>query len=321
MKNFLLIVSLLVATSVSTNAEELDSSNSVAPKTSRIVGGDKALFGAWPSTVALLDAGKVRNVEQGIEIGSNGFPISFSDANAYAQFCGASLIDSRWVLTAAHCVVDKNTGQKIQSSRITALVGTSDLASGGERMSIRRIIIHPNYNNTTLDSDIALIELNYNVGVVTIPVSKDDIPQGILATVVGWGALREDESLFPYELYEVDVPIVSRASCINLHGSEFTSNMICAGYDAGVKDTCKGDSGGPLMAVQYGELVQAGITSWGVGCGQAGQYGVYTRLSNFKYWIDSTMLNASSGGGSFYFLLFPFLLLSFTRIFLIKGGK
>jgi len=166
--------------------------------------------------------------------------------------------------------------------------------------------------------------LEFSVGIETIHVSKDDIPTGILATVVGWGALLEDESVYPYALYETEVPIVSRASCTELYGSStFTSNMICAGYDGGVKDTCKGDSGGPLMALQDGQLVQAGITSWGVGCGQPQQYGVYTRLSHFKSWIDATVTppaSGGSGGGSLFFLLLPLLIIGSLRKFLKRKG-
>jgi len=299
-------------------------------KESRIIGGTKAPFGAWPSTVALLDAAKIQQIESG----STNIP--FDEANYQAQFCGATLISSKWVLTAAHCVVDGTTGLKSSPSSIKALHGTSDLMDGGIRNNIRRIIVHPAYNYQTSDADIALLELVYHSGVRTIPVSGDDAPVGLLATVVGWGATNKNENYFPEELYEVELPIVNRSICEGIYGTtEFTQNMICAGYSQGGKDTCKSDSGGPLMGIQYGEYVQVGITSWGVGCAQAGFYGAYTRLSQFDHWINSYTGNSSnrgggyeswsrfytpdnSGGGSLYFLLFPLSLLLLRRK--VKGA-
>lgn len=298
-------------------------------KTAKIIGGVKSPLGAWPSTVALLNVSIINAVESGTATDSTGALIPISEANYQAQGCGASLIASNWVLTAAHCVVD-NTGVQISASAITTLVGTSDLLNGGERISVKRIIVHPSYNNSTTDSDIALLELVSATSVTTIGFADIDIPTGILATVVGWGALDDSASpSFPSSLYEVDVPIVDRTTCdavFNSSGSTlFTNNMLCAGYAAGGKDTCQADSGGPLMANYGGELVQVGITSWGVGCAQPGLYGVYTRLYNFQGWVDSyvngSVASASGGGGSFFFLLLPFLLLVSVRPLVKSQGE
>ncbi len=321
MKKFLWLMTLLVVTSGLASAIEPESEGS-SLKLSRIVGGVKSFSGAWPSTVALLNTLKLAEIESGIALDTKGVLIPAGEANAYAQFCGASLVASNWVLTAAHCIVDKN-GNVFSPSRITALVGTTDLLSGGERIYIKQIIKHPQYNNTNIDADLALLELGYHTDVPTISVSGYDAFIGDLATVVGWGALIEDKSVYPYGLYEIDIPIVNRATCDALYkADEFTLNMICAGYVTGGKDACDGDSGGPLMVVQEGQYVQAGITSWGVGCAQPGQYGVYTRLSNFKNWVDFTTEYSQnfSGGGSFFLLLFPFSLLIALRYLVRKAG-
>ncbi len=293
-------------------------------KTTKIIGGVKSASGEWPSTVALLSVSIINAVESGTATYSTGGIIPISEANYQAQNCGASLIASNWVLTAAHCVVD-NTGVQISTSAITTLVGTSDLRNGGERIAVKRIIVHPNYKHATTDSDIALIELVSGASVTTIGFADEDIPTDALATVVGWGALDTSVSIFPSNLYEVDVPIVDRTTCASVFNSPgstlFTNNMLCAGYAAGGKDSCQSDSGGPLMAIYGGELVQVGITSWGVGCAQPGLYGVYTRLFGFQEWVDSHV-NGSGGGGSFFFLLLPFLLLVSVRpIVKLQGEK
>jgi secreted trypsin-like serine protease len=128
--------------------------------------------------------------------------------------------------------------------------------------------------------------------------------------VVGWGELQEGSGIFPEDLYEVEVPIVSRSTCNATYGAAFTQNMFCAGYSQGGKDTCQSDSGGPLMAIEQGKYVQFGLTSWGAGCAKPNFYGIYTRLSNFENWISSYTSGStrSSGGGSLNGLI-PFLLL------------
>jgi len=261
-------------------------------KESRIVGGTKAPLGAWPSTVALLQTSKL------------------NQGNFSAQFCGATLISSKWVLTAAHCVVDGSPAKQVSAASITALLDTSDLSFGGIKYDVKRIVVHPDYDQAG-DADIALLELKYDTGIRTIRVTGADVATAKLAMVVGWGAMDKDEEYFPERLREVEVPVISRAVCENVYGDEFTQNMFCAGYDAGGKDTCKSDSGGPLMVIENGQYVQAGITSWGVGCALPGQYGVYTRLSRFKGWIDAYKNTSSddSGGGSLFFLLLPLALI------------
>ena len=321
-KKLLWAFALVATTSSFVSAEPLteqkaSATNLEIKKESKIIGGTKAPFGAWSSTVALLDAAKIQKIESG----STSIP--FNEANYQSQFCGATLISSKWVLTAAHCVVNGTTGRKSSASSIKALLGTSDLLDGGIRNNIRRIVVHPAYDYKTGDADIALLELQYHASIRSIPVSAYDTSVGKLATVVGWGATNTASTNFPEELYEVDLPIVSRSACENIYGAEFTQNMFCAGYSQGGKDTCKSDSGGPLMVIENGRYVQSGITSWGVGCAQAGYYGVYTRLSRFKSWIDSYKDTESgdtndSGGGSLFFLLFPLSLLLLRRK--IKGA-
>jgi len=279
----------------------------------KIIGGVKAAYGAWPFMVALLDTETLEAIEAGDAQRPGGF-IPIDEANYQAQICGASLIDTKWVLTAAHCVVDDN-GNKIKENTLKALVGTSDLMSGGKRINIKRIIVHPDYDNNEIDSDIALIELDSEATASTVSVSGTDAATGALATVIGWGALHESDPIFPTELYQVNIPVVNRSSCDAVYGSdEFTNNMFCAGYIAGEKDTCKADSGGPLMVTQGGKSVQVGITSWGVGCAEPGFYGVYTRLSRFDGWVKgyTETSSSSSGGGSLFFLLVP---LFFIRLF------
>jgi len=330
MKIFSLIVSTLMVlsglASVSlVSAEELRAADSSALKTNRIINGVKSSAGAWPSTVALLNTNIIKKVEAGEVIDT-----PFAHANYQAQFCGATLIASKWVMTAAHCIVDSDTEAHKTPSDIVALIGTNDLvntSSGSIRASVKRIIVHPYYNNETTDTDIALLELVYDTSFVTMDVSGNDVPDGIPATVVGWGTLDSDTDDFPKDLYEVEVPIVNRAICersldkYSFGSVNLSQNMICAGSTG--KDSCSGDSGGPLMARENGEYVVVGISSWGLECAKPDTYGIYTRVSKFKNWIDSQITNTennagSSGGGSIFLILVPLLLLRPTRLLAVK---
>lgn len=321
-KKIILLVSTLLATSLSLFSSATSADDFTA-KQSKIVGGTKAAFGAWPSTVALLKVATIKKVESGNAHYSNGELIPTSHANYQAQFCGASLIDSKWVLTAAHCFVDKKTGAKSKAKDINVLVGATDLIKDGTRKSIKKILIHPDYNKKTGNNDIALLELETKTEVASIKIAEKDASVGTLATVVGWGALNKDITGFPSELYQVELPLVDHQVCESLYGkTEFTDNMICAGYQQGEKDSCQGDSGGPLMARVDGYYQQIGITSWGIGCAEPGLFGAYTRLSKFKNWIESTAKISlflktnkdDSGGGSLFFLLIPLFSLMVSTI-------
>lgn len=67
-------------------------------------------------------------------------------------------------------------------------------------------------------------------------------------------------------------------------------SMLCAGLLEGGKDACQGDSGGPLFTVAPDKkFVQVGVVSWGDGCAQPKQPGLYTRLSRYADWIRNAM--------------------------------
>lgn len=99
------------------------------------------------------------------------------------------------------------------------------------------------------------------------------------------GLLTEDGTTLPATLRKVSVPVISRATCQSQYGtSAVTTNMFCAGLTAGGKDSCSGDSGGPI--VDSSKVLQ-GLVSWGNGCAEANYAGVYTRVGQFVSWIDT----------------------------------
>lgn len=229
----------------------------------RIVGGHDAKPGQWPWMVALATKGI--------------FPYD-------GQFCGGTLIRPDWVITAAHCLQGETT------KTFDVVADIFDLTEdNGQRVAVKRIFKQPDFNPISLDSDLALLQLAKPVtDAISLPLFDGSTTlSGLSATIIGWGLLNENEDTYPGALQEVDLPIQPNSTCIASYGkSEFTDNMLCAGLAQGGKDSCSGDSGGPLMVQQNGAWVLAGITSWGSGCARPDLYGVYTRVAKFVGFVD-----------------------------------
>ncbi|XP_036806718.1 trypsin-like isoform X2 [Oncorhynchus mykiss] len=207
------------------------------------------------------------------------------------HFCGGSLVHKYWVLTAAHC--------NIGSDQMMIVAGDYSLSmfEGTEQYSKpHRIIPHPLYNKTTNNADIMLIKLRVPmvmgsyVSLAPLPRQGTGVMAGRVCRVSGWGYTSLGGGQIPSTLRTVKLPIVSSARCNSSESfnGNITSNMICAGYNAGGKDACKGDSGGPLVC----EGRVYGVVSWGNGCGDAKFPGVYTAVSKFRRWVDRTIYSS-----------------------------
>lgn len=208
------------------------------------------------------------------------------------HFCGGSLIAPDVVVTAAHCT----EGETRTSMQIE--LGLHALGDQGEVHQIEQIVVHPDYDTLTLDSDIALLLLSTpstrdTIRLATLLDAELEVP-GRLVTAMGWGTTQTAVPSDP--IREVTLPIVDRevANRPNAYDGQITEQMLAAG-DTG-RDTCQGDSGGPLFTQDAdGNDVLIGITSWGQGCGDPGYPGIYTRVSRFADWALSELLVTSAG--------------------------
>jgi trypsin len=228
----------------------------------------------------------------GIEANSGEFPFIVSmQLSGFGHFCGGSLVAKNWVLTAAHCMEDGTSG-------VTLVLGLQKLTdtSGVEKFTISQVVTHPQYNSKTHDYDFALVKLSgnsklkpvaLNTNEISIPEQESTAPHAITA---GWGTTSESGAI-SQTLLKVDVPLVSQARCNEAYPDAMTDRMICAGYDAGQKDSCQGDSGGPLVVKSSsGATVLAGVVGWGEGCAEPKKYGVYGKVNSVASWVTQTSL-------------------------------
>lgn len=163
---------------------------------------------------------------------------------------------------------------------------------------VSKVLIHPFYNHSITDSDIALLRLFSPVKFgphalpICLPPANGTFTRTLgairMSTVSGWGRLSQSgpPSII---LQRLEVPRVSSDECRTQSGLKITRNMLCAGFTEGGRDSCQGDSGGPLVTRYKNTWFLTGIVSWGKGCARAGVYGIYTRVSVFVDWIMKTV--------------------------------
>jgi len=233
------------------------------PSKARIVGGVHAHPNSWPWQVRL-------------QLGNG--------------LCGGSLIDTRHVLTAAHCFQGP-----LALSTYYVFVGMHDINQpvyGEQRINVDRVFLHEQYNTQTNENDVAIIRLakpitiSDKINIICLPGPEAN---GVNETVwvAGWGTTSFQGSTSPV-LKQTSLHTMPNR-CPQVYGTYNNEKQMCAGAHGGGRDTCQGDSGGPLMYESNGQWFLNGIVSYGHQCAVDGYPGVYARVSFYLSWIRSKL--------------------------------
>uniref|UniRef100_A0A8D0H9C0 Peptidase S1 domain-containing protein n=1 Tax=Sphenodon punctatus TaxID=8508 RepID=A0A8D0H9C0_SPHPU len=207
--------------------------------------------------------------------------LRISDGRFKNGYCGGFLVWSDIVLTAAHCYC--------KQCNISVVLGAHNVQkTEAEQQSVHvsRCIIHPKYNNTTLENDIMLLQLRHEAkwtqAVGILPLAHKSVKKGAVCSVAGWGATSTQEGAPSSPvLREVALPVVGDDLCSRRYKYYNRSLMICAGNSKEKKDSWKGDSGGALVC--DGEA--QGIVSFGT----KPPPGAYTKVPEYIDWIHKTL--------------------------------
>uniref|UniRef100_A0A672UGK6 Complement factor I n=1 Tax=Strigops habroptila TaxID=2489341 RepID=A0A672UGK6_STRHB len=241
--------------------------NHTLTRRKRIIGGETARKGEFPWQVAIKDT-------------------SNEGATVY---CGGVYIGGCWVLTAAHCV----RANRVHLYRVwVGLLDTILYDRETDTLRLNRLIIHENYNASTYENDIALLELrgsgkgecslDYSTP-ACIPWSEHMFKAGDRCKISGWGLEKGYTKQYILKWGNVNL----FHNCSELYPGRFFKQMACAGTYDGSTDSCKGDSGGPLVCFDAENVAYVwGVVSWGENCGEAGHPGVYTKIASYYDWIS-----------------------------------
>merc|ERR1712048_474802 len=232
---------------------------------SRVVGGKTANAHSWPWQIGL---------------------------HRYGRFiCGGSVVNSRWVVTAAHCI------HRRSASEFTVKLGdhNRNVDEGEQTIKVKRIIAHPRYGR--LNYDIALLELESpvkfgkHVQPVCLPAQGTKPAVGTKCYITGWGKTRHPGGSH-YILQQLGMKVQDKAVCDrkNSKYQRISDQMLCAANPevSANQSGCHGDSGGPFVCENSdGSWTLHGAVSWGSPrCDVKDAFTVFARVAVFRNWID-----------------------------------
>ncbi|XP_055904067.1 trypsin-1 [Eupeodes corollae] len=246
----------------------------------------------------------------GSQAGKNELPYIVSLTRRGGHFCGASILNERWLLTAGHCVCNglNNLMKPAQIQGVIGLHSISDYLNGIQsrnfqpsQIQFRTIVTHPGYDCSHVKNDIALLEvtrpITFNEQIKPTCLSVDIDGRNFeddYATVSGWGWTNENQGNGDRAdiLQKATVQIWNNDICersyqTNGKRSNFIAEtQMCAGFVNGGIDSCWADSGGPLVTK---DNLLVGVVSTGIGCARPGLPGIYTRVSKYIGWMEQVM--------------------------------
>jgi len=251
----------------------------------------------------------ITNIIGGLETANHGWPwqvLIFTEEEIFQgrgkpvtteqnQHCGGAVISRHYILTAAHCIFEKNTGRRYKEKELVFYLGRhhiNETEVGAQTLRAEKITVHEDYNKpNAFDNDIALVQVKGQIytsrTVRPVCLPGGDPRDGQLCAVTGWGMTASGT---PSEyLQQVYMPIINNTYCNKVYkktfGQTINENQICSGGN-GKTDSCVGDSGGPLVCRKGSTWNLNGLVSYGPNrCATKGMPGVYIRITKYAKWI------------------------------------
>ncbi|CAG9860337.1 unnamed protein product [Phyllotreta striolata] len=247
----------------------------------------------------------------------NEFPwmalLGYSSYRGTVYKCGGTIINDRHILTAAHCIKSPQNPYTVRVGEynlatrndcVTLLNGKVKCSPRVQNLAVEQSIIHPEYNNRTITNDIALIRVQKisinieNIRPICLPLDnlRNSIPEYLIAT--GWGVSDTRLGRSSEILQKVSMPVVDLRTCTNNYRLarrvRLSEKQICAG-GRNNRDTCRGDSGGPLQQIRFyngqARFIQYGVVSIGPReCGEDEKPSVNTNVAYYMDWILDTLI-------------------------------
>lgn len=251
----------------------------------------KTSSGGYVATPYDRHAAKTIRLAQGSPALADQFPFAASLQINGVHSCGGVLIQPRVILTAGHCVTNLDDGSLKGPETMQVHVGNI-MRGEGRGYPVEQVVIPEVFSvNDTFFGDIALLELSVPV-YVEKAIIEDVTKIGDVLTAIGWG-FTTDDNVLSTSLLQTLLGRVDTEACRAFHRMKGLGDMpmdhFCAQGMNTEADTCRGDSGGPLL---QGDFHVLGITSYGPSdatCGQINSTGVYTSVAFWRPWINDTL--------------------------------
>jgi secreted trypsin-like serine protease len=273
-----------------------------------VISASPAIVNNFNATVAQnerhLPSSIIQYILGGKYVNINDYPyqVAFRYKSRYLAFCGGSIVNAHWIVTAAHCFRTKL--QEIPD--IEVVIGATYLGKGpGADFPISKVIMHSSYDPYLKNSpyDIALVKSPANLIIKrerfqtkSIKLSRllSHVKPFTFGIVSGYGVDKMGKSQGEWYLKAAKIPFLPDSTCSKVYDSRFFERFrpdleICAGFLEGGDDSCQGDSGGPLAVDIDNEKLLVGVTSSGIGCGLKNSPGRYTYIAYFADWIENTI--------------------------------